>query len=142
MIVLDTNVVSEPMRASASSTVVAWLDAQVPQTLYLASTSLAELLLGVERLPAGRRKRNLKQGLSGLLDSLFADRLLAFDREAAAAFSQLVARARAKGVNISFADGQIAAVAMVRGFTVASRDVAPFEAAGMRVINPWESERA
>ena len=64
MIILDTNVVSEPLRAEPDSTVLAWLDAQEPRTLYLTSVSLAELLAGVEVLPAGRRRQALAQALS------------------------------------------------------------------------------
>jgi predicted nucleic acid-binding protein len=74
-----------------------------------------------------------------LLEGLFEERFLDFDREAAMAYSVLVSRALAKGFTISVADGQIAAIAAVHGFAVATRDTAPFLAAGVPVINPWES---
>jgi predicted nucleic acid-binding protein len=56
MIVLDTNVVSEPMKPDGNPIVRAWLDRQVAGTLHLTSTSLAELLAGIEILPDGKRK--------------------------------------------------------------------------------------
>jgi predicted nucleic acid-binding protein len=73
-----------------------------------------------------------------LLERLFGARFLDFDREAAAAYALLVSRTTAKGFSISVADGQIAAIAVVHGFTVATRDTVPFVAAGVPVINPWK----
>ena len=138
MILLDTNVVSEPMRPNGSPAVRAWLDRQVAETLYLTATSLSELLVGIEILPKGKRKGGLDTALSELLDTLFGSRILPFDRTAAIAYAPLVRRARKGGRSISAADGQIAAIAAVHGLTVATRDTAPFIAAGVPVTNPWE----
>lgn len=137
MIILDTNVVSEPMRPSGSPAVRAWLDRQVAETLYLTATGLSELMLGIEVLPAGRRRDELRAGLAELLDTLFERRILPFDAAAAHAFARLAAQARSAGRAIAMADGQIAAIAAVHGFRVATRDRAPFEAAGVPVIDPW-----
>jgi predicted nucleic acid-binding protein len=118
--------------------VVGWLDNQAAETLYLTAISLSELLTGVEILPAGKRKSSLRGALKNLLDQLFGARILAFDQEAAIAYSVLVGRARSAGKPVSLPDGQIAAIASVHGFTVATRDVAPFQSLGVSVINPWE----
>ena len=139
MILLDTNVVSEPMKAIAHPGVQAWLDRQSAETLFLSTVSLAELLLGIEILPVGKRREGLGAALSELVTSLFGDRVLSFDRPAAMAYAPLVGRARAAGTSISLADGQIAAIALAHGFTVATRDTAPFVAAGVPVINPWQA---
>jgi hypothetical protein len=139
MIVLDTNVISEPLKPLADPVVLRWLDAQDPETLYLTATNLAEILIGIELLPAGKRKRGMELYLQSLLTKLFAGRFLSFDREAAIAFALLGSRAAAKGYSISVADCQIAAIAAVHGFAVATRDTAPFLAVGMPVVNPWES---
>jgi predicted nucleic acid-binding protein len=141
VIVLDTNVVSEPMRPHGHPAVRTWLDQQVAETLYLTATSLSELLMGVEILPDGKRKEGLAKALSELIQSLFESRVLPFDQEAARAYAPLVSRARAAGQAISVADGQIAAIAALHRFTVATRDTAPFVAAGVPVINPWEAMR-
>lgn len=138
MIILDTNVVSEPMRVNANPAVAAWLDRQVAETLYLTATSLSELLVGLEILTEGKRKRGLGAALAELLERLFGARILPFDRPAAMAYAPLVSRARGGGRTISVADGQIAAIAAVRGFTVATRDTAPFAATGVPVTNPWQ----
>jgi predicted nucleic acid-binding protein len=137
MIVLDTNVISEPLKPRADPAVLRWLDAQDPETLYLTATNLAEILIGIALLPAGKRKRGMEVAMQSLLAKLFAGRFLSFDREAAIAFALLGSRAAAKGYSISVADCQIAAIAAVHGFAVATRDTAPFLAAGVPVINPW-----
>jgi predicted nucleic acid-binding protein len=134
MIVLDTNVVSEAMKPLAHP---AWLNAQVAETLYLSSVTLAELLYGIGALPEGRRKKALASTLDGLLE-LFGSRVLPFDTEAAHCYAQLATRARAAGKGFPTPDGYIAATAVARGFAVASRDTSPFEAAGVSVINPWD----
>ena len=138
MIVLDTNVVSEAMQAQPTPAVRAWLDAQVAETLYLSSITLAEMLFGIGTLPVGRRKDAMTKTLDGLLD-LFADRVLAFDADAVRSYAELAVAARAAGKGFSLADGYIAAIARARGFIVATRDVAPFQALGITVINPWEA---
>ena len=138
MIVLDTNVVSEPMKPNGDPAVQTWLDRQAAETLYLTATSLSELLVGIEILPDGKRKEGLGGALSELLMSLFGSRILPFDRQAAITYAKMVGRARAGGRLIAVADGQIAAIAAVQGFSVATLDITPFAAAGVPVINPWE----
>lgn len=139
MIVLDTNVISEPVRPLADPIVIAWLDRQPKEMLYLCAPVLMEVLLGITLLPDGRRKRAMTIALQSTLANYFSDRFLAFEREAAVAYASLASRAAAKGYSISVADGQIAAIAAVRGFSVATRDTAPFLASGVPVINPWKS---
>ena len=140
MILLDTNVVSEPIRQHPDSRVLDWLDAQAIETLYFSTVSLAELLLGVENLPIGRRRTALADALEREIAELFGDRIMPFDIPAAEACAKLIARARSQGQAISFADGQIAGVAAANKFRVASRDEQPFRAAGLIVVNPWEHE--
>lgn len=137
MILLDTNVVSEPMKPAPDLSVINWLDRQPPESLYLSATSQAELLVGVARLPGGKRKRGLDAALTALLQSLFKDRILPFDSAAATQFAKLVPLAAARGTTIAFADATIAAIAASHGFTVATRDEDVFRAAGVPVLNPW-----
>ena len=137
MIVLDTNVVSEPLRPAPSQAVLDWLNAQEPQTLYLTAVSLAELLTGIEMLPAGRRRDALGQALSTQVLPLFANRILPFDLRAAQEFAQTQASARMQGNTMGFADCAIAAIARGQGFSVATRNVRDFKGAGVEVIDPW-----
>jgi hypothetical protein len=105
--------------------------------MFLTATSLSELILGIEIMPTSRRKDGLAQALNDLLTRLFGPRIVPFDQRAALAYAPIVSRARSMGRAISVADGQIAAVAKVHGFAVATRDTAPFIAAGISVIDPW-----
>ena len=135
MILLDTHVVSEPLLPRPDRKVLDWLDAQVAETLYLSTVSLAELLFGVENLPAGKRRKAFS--LQEKFMALFGERIVPFDLAAAKAYAKIVVRARRQGHPISVADAQIAAIAAARRFSVATRDEAPFNAAGVPVINPW-----
>jgi hypothetical protein len=136
MILLDTNVISEAMKAEADPTVRTWLDQQAAETLFISSVTLAELLFGIGALPDGRRKTALAETLDGLL-SLFGGRVLAFDADAARHYARIAIATRAAGRGFPTPDGYIAAIAVAHGFSVATRDVAPFQAAGLKVINPW-----
>jgi hypothetical protein len=139
MIILNTNVISEPLRAQAHAGVIAWLDAQDFDTLYITSVTLAELLTGLEILPLGQRRSTLEARLTAALSLFPPERILPFDVAAARFFALLMARAKTAGQTISFADAQIAAIAGANGFAVATRDVGPFVAAGAAVINPWSA---
>jgi predicted nucleic acid-binding protein len=137
-LLVDTNVVSEMMHPQMHPAVGRWLDKMEADNLFLASTSLAELRFGVAILPTGQRRTNLSASLDHLLTSLFLGRVLAFDALTAEQFGILVSGARLRGWPIDIADGQIAAIAAVHGFAVATRNTGPFEAAGVAVVNPWE----
>lgn len=139
MIILDTNVVSEAMKPEPNKAVRAWLNNQASETLYLSSVALAELLYGIGALPAGRRKEMLAQALDGLM-GLFRDRVLPFDADAARCYADLAITARATGRGFPTPDGYIAAIAASRGFIVASRDTAPYQAVGVSVIDPWQEK--
>ena len=138
MIILDTNVVSESLRPRCDASVTAWLDAQVVESLYITAINTAELWAGVALMPAGQRKSALESSLDELLLRLFGNRQLDFDQPAARAYAALVRKTSAVGMPLPLADGLIAAIASARGFAVATRDEAPFRAAGIEVINPWE----
>ncbi len=138
MIVLDTNVVSEAMKPEPHPAVRAWLNDQAAETLYLSSVTLAELLFGIAALPAGKCKDMLALTLDGLT-GLFKDRVLPFDTDAARRYAELAVLARTSGRGFPTPDGYIAAIAASRSFIVASRDTAPYEAAGVSIINPWDA---
>ena len=139
MIVLDTNVISEPQRKTPDTQVVEWLDEQPLETLFLTSITLAELRFGITSLPAGKRKDGMLDNLEHRVLPLFTGRVLSFDVAASESYAALMAKAQAAGLSISTADGYIAAIATANKMIVATRDVSPFEAAGLRVINPWDS---
>ena len=137
MIILDTNVISEPLKPLPEPAVLDWLDRQSSQTLYLTTVNLAELLAGIEVLPQGRRRAELQHALTTQVIPLFEGRILSFDEKAAEAFARIHASAQALGNPISFADGAIAAIASAQGFILATRNVRDFRSTGVELINPW-----
>ena len=139
MILLDTNVVSEPLRPSPDPRVIEWIDAQPLETLFLSAITVAELRAGVALLPVGRRRAGLEESLETRVLPLFAGRVLPFDMGCTQAYAELMAKARALGLTIAGADGYIAAIAAANRLTVATRDTRPFEAVAAAVINPWRT---
>jgi predicted nucleic acid-binding protein len=138
MILVDTNVISEPWKPMPDERVLAWIDAQAVETLYLSAITVAELRFGIAAMPEGRKRKTLDHRLEREVLPLFQGRVLPFDLEASRAYAELMARAKTTGKAVGKADGYIAATALSRGFAVATRDSGPFEAAGLKVINPWQ----
>lgn len=139
MILLDTNVISEPLRPQPDDTVVRWLNAQPTETLFISTVTVAELRFGVASLPRGQRWKVLVDRLESELFPLFIGRVLSFDLPAAAEYGSRAAVARSNGLAVGFADGCIASIAAANGLSVATRDVDPFEAMAVDVIDPWNA---
>jgi predicted nucleic acid-binding protein len=139
MILVDTNVISEPLRKAPDRRVVAWLDTQAVETLYLSAITVAELRFGVASLPAGRRRDALGEDLERRILPMFAGRVLPFDLLASRSYATLMAKARAAGASIGAADGYIAATAHANGMAVATRDSAPFQAGDVPTLDPWKT---
>ena len=139
MILLDTNVVSEPLRPAPEARVIEWIDAQPLETLFLSAITVAELRAGVALLPAGKRRSGLSQNLEKRVLPLFSGRVFAFDLSCTQPYADLMTRARTAGLAVSTADGCIAAIALANGLTVATRDTRAFEAAGVAVVDPWRA---
>lgn len=139
MIVIDTNVISELWKVEPNPNVLAWIDAQAIETLYLSAVTVAELRYGLATMPEGKRRTIYQERLEHEVLPAFAGRVLAFDLDTSKPYADLMARARAGGKAIAKADGYIAATAAAHGLMVATRDTSPFEAGGLEVINPWEA---
>jgi hypothetical protein len=137
VIVLDTNVLSEPLKTKPTPKVMEWLDNQSAETLFIAAVSRAELRFGVLKLPDGKRKNALAAQVDRVLD-LFKGRTLNFDAAAADKLAEIAAHCEKIGKRAVAPDAYIAACAAARGFAVATRNVGHFEHTGVRVINPWE----
>jgi toxin FitB len=137
MIVLDTNVLSEAVRPSPSDTVMQWLAAQERTSVYMTAITQAEILYGVEVLPAGKRRTRLLEAIEKLFAEEFQGRILPFDEEPARLFARIVAGRASIGRPIAQFDAMIAAIARSRRAAVATRNVADFEHCGVKVVDPW-----
>jgi toxin FitB len=142
MIILDTNVISELMRARPEQAVVDWF--RVRSLLEMATTTinLAEIRRGLARLPFGRRRRDLEVTFNSLAARGFADRVFDFDASAADAYGDLAEERERAGRRLEGFDGLIAAIAKSRGMPIATRNTNDFVGCGIDVINPWSPDPA
>ena len=138
MIVLDTNVVSELMRADPDPAVVSWIDGQHASALYITAVTAAELLFGVERLPVGRRRKRIGLAIADVLETEFAGRVLPFTAVSALEYGRIVAKREHLGHPMGMADGMIAATALsVHASVFATRNTRDFDEVDLTLINPW-----
>lgn len=137
MILLDTNVLSEPYRRHPDTTVQKWLNAQPSRDLYLCTPVLAELRYGLERLPSGSRRLRLENWLRDLEEEYFLDRVLPLDQRSAHEFGRIMSRRERMGRRIMPMDALIAAVAICYAASIATRDTADFEGLGIELLNPF-----
>ncbi len=137
MTILDTNVVSELMRPTPQPAVLGWFGTQSAEDVHVTAITMAEILLGIELLPPGKRRESIQAGADRTFE-VFTGRILAFDERAGHAFSLIASLRRKQGRPISGFDAQIAAIARVHDATLATRNIADFEACGLRLVNPWK----
>jgi predicted nucleic acid-binding protein len=139
VIVLDTNVVSEMMKAAPDGSVAAWIAEQAEASLYITSITQAEILYGVQRLSAGKRRGALEAAAEATFSEDFAGRILSFGTDAARAYARLAAQRERTGRPISQFDAQIAAITLVARATLATRDLTDYEGCGVKLVNPWSA---
>jgi len=138
MIVLDTNVVSEFMKATPDAKVVRWTGTRSAADHYTTSITQAEILHGIQLLPAGKRRNLLQQAAEAMFAEDFTGRLLGFGTEAASAYARIASERKRIRRPISHFDAQIAAIAVVSGASIATRNVGDFAELGLTILNPWE----
>jgi toxin FitB len=137
MIVVDTNVVTELMKASPDQAAVSWMNHQDSSTLFLTTVTIGEIGYGLRVMPQGRRRLQLEQGFERILVEAFAGRILAFDEDAARQYAEVMGRRQEIGRQLSALDGQIASIARAKGLAVATRNVKDFVECGVEIINPF-----
>jgi hypothetical protein len=136
---LDTNVLSELLRAQPHPAVLAWFAEQPADSLFVSAVTQAEMLLGARLLPRSKRRQQLETALDTMFREDFAGRVLPFDSAAAAAYAAIVAARRGAGRPISQFDAQIAAIALSRRAGLATRNVSDFEQCSLTLTNPWSA---
>ncbi|WP_394691103.1 type II toxin-antitoxin system VapC family toxin [Hoeflea sp.] len=136
--ILDTNVISEFVAVNPSRTVVDWFSTVPEDGLYVPAIVKAEILLGIELLPDGRKKSILEAFLKNFLVPYEQGRILPFETGDAAFYAEIVSRRKRMGRRIVGVDAQIAAIALRRGLPIATRNVRDFEGCGVTLINPWD----
>ena len=137
MALLDTNVVSEPIRKAPDPAIEAWTAGHPLESLFFSAVGEAELRYGVAILPTGRRRETLASDIERMLRDAFGDRVLPFDSDAARAYADIAAMRRSAGRPVVPTDCQIAAIARSRNMAVATRNVRDFEDIDIEIVDPW-----
>ncbi len=139
MTLLDTNVISEIMRLKPDPAVLAWLGARPRNELWTASVVVAELISGIELMPAGRKQTALRHAVEGMIVEDFRGQVLRFDVAAARHYGQILSSRQRMGRPIREMDALIAATARANEATLATRNIPDFEDCGSQLVNPWEA---
>ena len=138
MIMLDTNVLSGLMQQQPDPQVVAWLDGQSAESIWLNSVTLFEIRFGLALLASGRRKKLLHERFEELLQDDLQNRVLLFDAHAAAQAAQLAADRKAGGRPVDMRDTFIAGIALAHNAILATRNIRHFSDLSVAVVNPWD----
>jgi predicted nucleic acid-binding protein len=138
MIILDTNVLSEFMRAVPNPTVMDWISHQVSSEVFVTTITQAEMYYGLALLPMGKRRSDLERAVQQMFEQDFSERILTFDSVAALEYAKLASLRRQIGKPITQADAQIAAIALSKNAVLATRNIADFCDCQITLVNPWE----
>lgn len=136
MYLVDTNVISEPMKREPDRDAVSWMERNAAD-VHVSAVTVKELRYGIARMPDGKRKNALLSAVIEAVDAL-GSRVLPFDRKAADICGDLEANARAAGNNCSIEDLMIASTALSNGLRVVTRNTKDFAPLGVNVVNPFE----
>jgi predicted nucleic acid-binding protein len=142
MILLDTNVVSEPFRPQPDLKVRVWIDAQPASTLFICTPVLAELHFGVQRLAASPRRDRLRANVDYIENDLYRGRVISFDSAAAAEYGRIVAHRTRIGRPIQQMDALIASIALVQKAVLVTRDTNDFAELDLDLVNPFSPNSA
>lgn len=138
MILIDTNVISELMKAMPNKIVLEWIDRQEATELFISTITLAEISYGLNALPDGKRRESLESAFSKAILESFTGRILAFEELATYQYGKIMGLRKKLGKTLGVPDGQIAAIATVHNAKVATRNVSDFAHCGLQLINPFE----
>jgi len=136
---LDTNCISELVRAKPEPRVMAWIEAAEESLLYLSVLTLGEIRKGLAGLPQGKRRTNLETWLEIEVRARFAGRILPIDDSVADRWGLVAGSAKKEGKALSTIDGLLAATALHHNLTVVSRYDSDFKDTRVPVLNPWEA---
>jgi len=139
VIILDTNVLSALMRKAPDAAVVAWLDHQPAESIWITSVTLFEVHLGLALLPDGKRRAALISAFARLLEEDLENRVADFDTGAAIEAAELAAQRQRVGMPVDIRDTQIAGIALARRATLATRNARHFADLTINVVDPWQA---
>jgi predicted nucleic acid-binding protein len=136
MIILDTNVISELMHAVPDPKVVAWIDRQAGDSIWISSITIFEVTFGLEIMTAGSKQGSLRRSFVELRSKL-RDRIAFFDERAAEKTAELMATRQRSSTPRDLRDSMIAGIVLARRATIATRNVTHFADISANIVDPW-----
>jgi predicted nucleic acid-binding protein len=136
---LDTNVISELVKARPEPRVTAWIEATDESLLYLSVLTLGEIHKGIAAVTQPSRQVSLEAWLETELRPRFADRILAIDEAVADRWGIIAGRTQAQKAAIPVIDGLLAATALQHNLILVTRNTQDVARTGVPVFNPWEA---
>ncbi|MBP9809800.1 type II toxin-antitoxin system VapC family toxin [bacterium] len=134
---LDTNCISELVRAKPEPLVVQWLDDCDERLLYLSVLTIGEIRKGIAALVAGKQRTKLETWLELELKTRFNERILPIDEEVAERWGVIAAQAKADGRPLAVIDGLLAATALHYNLAIVTRNTADFAETNVSLVCPW-----
>lgn len=131
---IDTNVLSETIKASPNKSVLNWFQSIPSESLYISVLTIGEIRKGLEKLPTGKKKEKILSWLDYTLVDWFEDRMLPIDFEVADKWGYIIGTSKEK---LPAIDSLIAATALTHNLKVVTRNVDDYKIPGVEVINPW-----
>lgn len=134
---LDTCIISEVIAKQPNQSVLNWLDAQSPETLYLSVITLGEIAKGIRKLPESKRKAALMNWLNQDLPNQFSGRIQPLDCETMLRWGELVGGLEQQARSLPVLDSLIAAIALQGSFHLVTRNVKDFNGLEITIVNPF-----
>lgn len=139
MIILDTNIISEMMKTTPSKAVLNWVNKQEAIELFITTITIAEISYGLYALPRGNRRKSLEEIFHRAIMSAFKHRILSFEESSAHFYGKIMGHRKKIGRPLSVPDGQIAAITLSQGFSLATRNIRDFSDCDINLVNPFDT---
>jgi tRNA(fMet)-specific endonuclease VapC len=134
---LDTCLISELVAKQPNQKVLAWVDAQMPERLYLSVITIGEIAKGICKLTPSKRKESLTTWLNETLPNRFENRILTLDVSTMVLWGNLICQLEQNGRPLPAMDSLIAAIALQHSLSLVTRNEKDFAGTGVVIINPW-----
>jgi len=134
---LDTCLISELVAKQPNQKVLDWLNAQVPETLYLSVITIGEIAKGISKMTTSKRKESLTTWLNKTLPNRFEHRILSLDFSTMLLWGNLIGQLEQNGRPLPAMDSLIAAIALQNSLSLVTRNENDFAGTGVVIVNPW-----
>ena len=134
---LDTNVISELVKAKPEPRVTNWIETTEETLLYLSVLTLGEIRKGIASLPHSARRVKLEVWLDHELALRFSDRILPVDQQVADRWGRIAGSAAARKSPLPVIDGLFAATAQHHNLILVTRNTRDIGATGVPAFDPW-----